>query len=90
MGEPGALTDGLDPVASARARRRGSKPGRSRRRQARGEERPLTNAAQVRFVYEGGLLGEWFRVVEALDVPVYPHPEHTVVRLEFRDNPGSE
>lgn len=68
-------------------RRARHKYGKSQRRHARGEERPLSQDVQVRFVYEHDLKGEWFRVADALDLPVYPHPEHMVIRLEFRDQP---
>lgn len=74
-------------LADGREPRRG-KPKRSQhqRRQAAGREQSLSQQVQVRFVYEGELKGEWFRVADALHIPVYPHPGHTVIRLEFRDN----
>ena len=41
--------------------------------------------SEVRFVYENELKGQWFSVVEAFELPVYPNPDHVVVRIEFRD-----
>lgn len=42
---------------------------------------------QVRFRYEGGLVGEWFSVADALELSVTPNDRHRVAAIQFREEP---
>ena len=81
-GIPLPVVDGQEPVTIKK------KPNSAKRAGARGEggQKQLSDDTQVRFVYENELKGEWFSVKEAIHLPVYPNPDHTVVRIEFRDS----
>jgi hypothetical protein len=76
-----ALTDSRRPRPQkhnhSAAKTRANKPPRER----------LLSDAEVRFVYEGELKGMWFSMAEAVarSLPVLPHPEFRVIRMEFRD-----
>jgi hypothetical protein len=76
------LAANLDGIPRRMPHSRGS---RERRLDAHGNGKQTFSDIEVRFVYESELKGQWFSVVEAFELPVYPNPDHVVVRIEFRD-----
>ena len=58
-----------------------------RRGKTKNPRQRLLSDAEVRFVYEGELKGQWFSVAQAMigSLPVLPNEEFRVIRLEIRD-----
>lgn len=40
---------------------------------------------QVRFVYEHHLVGEWFHVEQAFELPILSNEQYRVTGIQFRD-----
>lgn len=58
-----------------------------KRGQTKAPKERLLSDAEVRFVYEGELKGQWFSLNEAVlgSYPMLPNDEYRVIRLEVRD-----
>lgn len=67
-------------------RQKHNRTGGKRGKTSAPKERLLSDA-EVRFVYEGELKGDWFSLNVAVlgSYPVLPNEEYRVIRLEVRD-----
>ena len=70
-----------------RPRRQAHNRTDSKRGYTKNPRQRLLSDAEVRFVYEGELKGEWFSAARAMaeGLPILPNEEYRVIRLEIRD-----